>query len=59
MRRLNSDKAVIVGADFPRVDEPSLKVLCEQLGVSAGRITWNGGRPFIDRYQIYDATKHS
>lgn len=50
----NAIKAVMVGVDFPKVYEPSLKVLCEQLGIPAGRINWElSGRPFINRYAIY------
>jgi hypothetical protein len=49
----NAIKAVIVGADFPKVYEASLIVLCENLKIPAGRIHWNNGRPYVNRYQIY------
>ena len=49
----NAIKAVIVGADFPKVYEASLIDLCEKLKVPAGRIRWEQGRPYVDRYKIY------
>jgi hypothetical protein len=47
-------KAVIVGANFPKVYEPSLKVLCKELGIPAGRMSWNKGMPFAHRETIYE-----
>jgi len=49
----NAIKAVIVGADFPKVDEASLIALCATLKIPAGRIRWDNGRPYANRYQIY------
>jgi len=49
----NAIKAVIVGADFPKVYEISLRNLCEKLDVPAGRISWTNGRPYVNRYSIY------
>ncbi|MGC1375902.1 MAG: DUF2971 domain-containing protein [Anaerolineales bacterium] len=49
----NAIKAVIVGVDFDEVYEPSLKILCEQLGIPAGRIRWENGVPYARRDSIY------
>jgi hypothetical protein len=45
-------KAVVVGVDFSDVYIPSLRILCEQLGIPAGKISWKNGRPFVNRYSI-------
>jgi hypothetical protein len=49
----NAIKAVIVGTDFPKVYEASLIVLCEKLKIPAGRIRWDNGIPYANRFQIY------
>jgi len=49
----NAIKGVIVGADFPKVYEMSLKDLCEKLSIPAGRISWENGSPYVHRYAIY------
>jgi hypothetical protein len=49
----NAIKAVIVGADFDDIYEPSLIALCKPLGIPAGRISWTSGRPYVERYSIY------
>jgi hypothetical protein len=49
----NAIKAVIVGADFPKVYEVSLRDLCKKLKIPAGRICWENGRPYVERYKIY------
>jgi len=49
----NAIKAVIVGADFPKVYEASLIALCEKLKIPVGRISWDNGRPYVNRYAIY------
>ena len=46
-------EAVLVGADFPIVYEPSLRTLCRDLHVPAGRINWEDGIPIVDLDSIY------
>lgn len=38
-------KSIMVGSDFPKVYEPSLRELCIELKVPAGRILWTNGIP--------------
>ena len=46
-------KGVIVGADFPRVYEGTLKALCKELNIPAGRIQWVNGKPQVELESIY------
>jgi hypothetical protein len=46
-------KAILVGADFPKVYEPSLRSLCEGLKIPAGRINWESGIPKVEFGSIY------
>jgi len=41
-------KAVVLGADFHSVYIPSLKALCQPLGIPLGKLEWIGGVSQID-----------
>lgn len=47
-------KAVLVGAGFPRAYESSLRELCRNINVSAGRMDWKNGVPIALLGSIYD-----
>jgi len=44
---------VLVGADFPKADEPSLVKMCQELKVPAGRMVWVNGVPYLEPEIIY------
>ncbi|RJP53930.1 MAG: DUF2971 domain-containing protein [Anaerolineaceae bacterium] len=46
--------AVIVGIDFPQVYEPSLKALCKDLNIPAGKMKWENGVPVPNLEKIYN-----
>jgi hypothetical protein len=48
--------AVIVGIDFPQVYETTLRELCKELNVSAGRMEWINGIPNPQLGSIYNPT---
>lgn len=46
-------KGVIVGPDFPKVYEPTIKMLCGELKIFAGKIEWFNGMPRPNLTGIY------
>lgn len=44
---------VLVGPDFHQAYIPSLKELCRELGISAGKLNWNNGVPITEFGSIY------
>jgi hypothetical protein len=47
-------KFVLIGSNFPKVYEPSLRALCKELKIPAGRMIWNNGLPYADIGGIYN-----
>lgn len=48
-------KEIIVGSNFPKIYETSLKEISKELNVSAGRIHWTDGIPNVIFGEIYQA----
>jgi hypothetical protein len=46
-------KGVLVGADFPPKYEETLKSLCKELNIPAGKINWSNGQPRVSHGSIY------
>jgi hypothetical protein len=46
-------KGVIVGPDFPKVYETTIKMLCKELNIFAGKMEWFNGMPRPDLYGIF------